>query len=328
MPTSFLSADAGFPRLTGDVPAEERMNRIRDYLFLLLEQLRYVLSNLGEENFNDAALREIEEKMTGPIRSVVSDLAGNVSTLEQTAEALTARVSDAEGNISTLEVTARSITSRINDVDGRGSTIEQTAERLNFAVFDPAGNVSLVSQKADRIDWIVASGTSAATMALTPEAIDLVAQGINISGYVTFTKLENPADEAFINGSNMLLKSDSTGNSGSYLQFLNDQNHDYGQLWTVDTHDRTVYDSFFDDVMFTLQSDGGVDGKTCGLWLLSLGRLLAQGSGVQIRSSGEIVLDPATNTFIKGTNALTGEPGYYSFRTDGIYYGNTRVLAV
>ena len=93
MPTSFLAADTNFPRLTEDMPVNERLGKIENYLFMLLEELRYTLSNLGEENFNDATLAELGETVTGGLSSTVSDLSGNVSTLEQTASSLTSTVS-------------------------------------------------------------------------------------------------------------------------------------------------------------------------------------------------------------------------------------------
>ena len=93
MPTSFLSADVGFPRLTADMPVEERMSRVTNYLYMLLEQLRYALSNLSADNFNDAALRKIGEAINAPVVSVITDMQGNISTLEQTASSLTSTVS-------------------------------------------------------------------------------------------------------------------------------------------------------------------------------------------------------------------------------------------
>ena len=81
MPTSFLTADTSFPRLTEEMPVREQLSRVENYLFILLEQLRYTLSNLSADNFNDAALKEIGEAISAPMISVVTDLAGNVSTL-------------------------------------------------------------------------------------------------------------------------------------------------------------------------------------------------------------------------------------------------------
>ena len=391
MPTSFLSADAGFPRLTNDIPMEERMNRVQQYLFMLLEQLRYALANLGEENFNEASLAAIERAITDPIMQVVTDLQGNVSVLEQTATSLTIRITNAEGDISTLEQTAQSLTSRIGDAEGNISTLqqtaqslttritnaegdissleqtatslttrignaegdissleqtatslttrignaegdisslEQTARSLTTRISNAEGDISSLEQTANKINWIVASGTSASSMTLTSDMAQLIANEIALYGVVSFNDLQNPASQAFINGSNMLLQSDSTGNSGSYFQFLNEYGHDYGTIWTLDTSYYQRSDLFYDEVMFTVQADGGVDGKSCGLWLLSLAGLVISGARVKIESNGDLYLTGGNGVYIEGNRYPSGISGCYSFCADGIYYGNTRILAI
>lgn len=331
MPTSFLSADAGFPRLTNDIPMEERMNRVQQYLFMLLEQLRYALANLSEDNFNEAALAEMEENMTSGLRSVVTDLAGNVSTLEQTAEGLTATVSDIEGNVATLAITAESITSRINNVDGQGSTIEQTASALNFAVFDPTGDVSLVSQKADRIDWIVASGGSASTFTLTSRMADLVADEISITGVVTFNDLET-AGHSVINGDNIELKADSDGDSVSYLTYTSANDSTFAQLHTRDNTTGTTSDR--DRYAFVIETPGTVDGDYCAMKLEAGDSMsLEAGHLLYMEAASQIILNNGwMPTRIQAANVYYSQASVpadcYAFCSDGIYYGSTRILAI
>ena len=69
MAGSFAALDAGLPDPGGAESTERKLRALQDYLVLLLEQLRYVLRNLGAENFNAAALDAIGEKITAPIRA-------------------------------------------------------------------------------------------------------------------------------------------------------------------------------------------------------------------------------------------------------------------
>lgn len=55
MPGNLLTIDTSFPQLEGKTD-EQKFRTITDYLYMLLEQLRYTLRNLGMENFNDAEL--------------------------------------------------------------------------------------------------------------------------------------------------------------------------------------------------------------------------------------------------------------------------------
>ena len=56
MPGNILTVDTSFPQLTDKQTTDQKFRVITDYLYMLLEQLRYTLRNLGMENFNDAEL--------------------------------------------------------------------------------------------------------------------------------------------------------------------------------------------------------------------------------------------------------------------------------
>lgn len=395
MPTSFLSADAGFPRLTNDIPMEERMNRIENYLYMLLEQLRYTLANLGEENFNETSLKEIGEAIQGPVLSVVSDLAGNVSTISQTATAITTRLDNFNGSSSTIEQTATSLTTRLNDFNGSGSTIEQTATALNFAVFDPSGAVSQVtqtatslttrldnfngtsstieqtasaittrlndfdgsgstieqtvagiefdvydssgalsrvSQQADKIDWLVASGTSASNMTMTSEAIDVISQGINITGYVTFNSLET-AGSSVINGDNIELKADADGDSVSYLTYTSVNGNTFAEVKTRDN--RTFSTLSQDRFAFVIETPEKVDGDFCAMKLiagdslsLEAGYLLYMQAGRQVVINNGVFPTRIQAHSGVGYSAAAVPADCYAFCDDGIYYGSQRIVTI
>ena len=54
MPSSFLSVDTNFPNQTGDT--KQDIKTILNYLYMLMEQLRYTLYNLSPNNFNSSEL--------------------------------------------------------------------------------------------------------------------------------------------------------------------------------------------------------------------------------------------------------------------------------
>lgn len=57
MPNVLFDPDVGFPRLEAYAATEDKLAAIQNYLFLLLENLRYTLRNLSmEENFNASEL--------------------------------------------------------------------------------------------------------------------------------------------------------------------------------------------------------------------------------------------------------------------------------
>jgi uncharacterized protein YoxC len=265
MPHTFSMLDTQFPSFTGGESVGEKVDVLHNYLFMLLENLKYTLFNLGEENFNKAELeklgewldtgivnevRDLEgnlsalvqttqsielrvqnaegsiasltqtagsllsaisnlegdvsalEQTANSLTSSISNLEGDISTLTQTASSLTSRISSAEGNIATLTQTADSLTSRVVDAEGDISTLVQTASSLSSRVSDAEGNISAVTQTANKVNWLIASGTSASNFTLTPRTISLVAQNIDLTGYVTFSALST-AGQSTINGANI-----------------------------------------------------------------------------------------------------------------------------
>lgn len=172
MPGNILSADTQFPNFAGQESPAEQIRTIRNYLYMLLEQLRYTLNNLDAGNFNSEGLKEIQDAISQPILKKLSDTDGNlaelqvtaaglasrvssnegdISQLEQTAQGLSSRVGNAEGNISSLQQTANGLSSRVSNAEGSISTLNQTASGLETRVANAEGTVSAVSQKVDGV---------------------------------------------------------------------------------------------------------------------------------------------------------------------------------
>lgn len=74
MPGSILNADTNFPNLEGKTN-EEKFQLISNYLFMLLEQLRYTLNNLGENNWNEEEMTALKSGITKEsVKQVVGGL--------------------------------------------------------------------------------------------------------------------------------------------------------------------------------------------------------------------------------------------------------------
>lgn len=149
MPGNILSADTQFPNFAGQESPAEQIRTIRNYLYMLLEQLRYTLNNLDAGNFNTEGLKEIQDAISQPILKQLSDTDGNLAELQVTAAGLASRVSSNEGNISQLEQTAQGLSSRVGDAEGNISSLQQTANGLSSRVTSAEGNISSLQQTAN-----------------------------------------------------------------------------------------------------------------------------------------------------------------------------------
>lgn len=211
MPNNFFSVESRFPHLAGK-EQEEINAELLNYLFLLLEQLRYTLGNLGVGNFNESELDDIAEMISSPIYARIEDAEGYISVLTLAAEGLTSRVEDIAGNVSVLTQTSEGLVSRVSRVEGNVSALTQTADALSSRVSSVEGNVSVLTQTADALTSRVEDAEGNISV-LTQTANSLTARvgnaelainslGVQMTGYVTFSALET-AGMTTINGANI-----------------------------------------------------------------------------------------------------------------------------
>ena len=161
MPGNILSADTQFPNFAGQESPAEQIRTIRNYLYMLLEQLRYTLNNLDAGNFNTEGLKEIQDAISQPILKQLSDTDGNLAELQVTAAGLASRVSSNEGDISQLEQTAQGLSSRVGDAEGNISSLQQTANGLSSRVSNAEGSISSLNQTASGLETRVANAEGA-----------------------------------------------------------------------------------------------------------------------------------------------------------------------
>lgn len=184
MPGNILSADTQFPNFAGQENPAEQIRTIRNYLYMLLEQLRYTLNNLDAGNFNTEGLKEIQDAISQPILKQLSDTDGNLAELQVTAAGLASRVSSNEGDISQLEQTAQGLSSRVGDAEGNISSLQQTANGLSSRVSSAEGNISSLQQTANGLSSRV-SNAEGSISSLSQTASGLETRVANAEGAVS-----------------------------------------------------------------------------------------------------------------------------------------------
>lgn len=184
MPGNILSADTQFPNFAGQESPAEQIRTIRNYLYMLLEQLRYTLNNLDAGNFNSEGLKEIQDAISQPILKQLSDTDGNLAELQVTAAGLASRVSSNEGNISQLEQTAQGLSSRVGDAEGNISSLQQTANGLSSRVSSAEGDISSLQQTANGLSSRV-SNAEGSISSLSQTASGLETRVANAEGAVS-----------------------------------------------------------------------------------------------------------------------------------------------
>ena len=149
----------------------------------------------------DGELSQLTQTVSGfDLRIATAE--GAVSELSLTVGGFDTRIADAEGAVSVLSQTVSGFDTRIEDAEGSVSALSQSLTSITTRIETAEGNISTVTQTADKINWLIASGTSSSNFTMTDRAISLVADTIDLSGYVTISALET-AGKTTINGSNI-----------------------------------------------------------------------------------------------------------------------------
>ena len=138
----------------------------------------------------------------GKLLSSIQTVDGDLSTLSQTVSGFNTRIENAEGAVSTLSQTVGGFNTRIENAEGSVSALTQTVNSFKTRIETAEGNITSVTQTANKINWLVKSGTSASDFTMTDRAVKLVADTIDLSGYVTISAL-GTAGKTTINGANI-----------------------------------------------------------------------------------------------------------------------------
>ena len=221
MPSNWLYIDTNFPSFTQKESANDKIETMQDYLFMLVEQLRYTLHNLDLSNMNKAAAEGFVKTITQPIYAEIKNAEGSITQLGVTADGLAARISSAEGSITQLGVTADGLAARIGDAEGNITQLQATAKGLQASVSNLNGSVtnltadvngiratvstkidatqaqSIFDQSAEGFTLAASSGEDGTVFKLkyngaliaSTGSIDVCVDAVNIYGTLTATKL-------------------------------------------------------------------------------------------------------------------------------------------
>ena len=205
MPTTFQLVETTFPNGEGK-DTQEQINGVYDYLFVLLEQLRYTLFNLDGSNINQNALSEFIKNISEPIYAKIEDTDKNVNELSITAKGLAARIGDAEGNITQLGVTAQGLQASISSLDGSVTNLTADVNGIRATVsgkIDGTEAQTLIDQNLNQITLAAVSGSNGTVFTLNKNGVqvastgtvDLHVKAVNIDGTLTAGKLRGSTVE-------------------------------------------------------------------------------------------------------------------------------------
>ena len=141
MPSAWSLIDTNFPTFTGDERVRDQVDVILNYMFMLAEGLKYQLSNLGAQNFNTTALKNIQIETTADVEKTLEEMLTEIDVIKNSVSSLRA-------GLSSLDAWQKTAAQQLKDLeDGQtdlGKSLKMLSEGLE-EIFrkDEDGNLTI-----------------------------------------------------------------------------------------------------------------------------------------------------------------------------------------
>lgn len=206
MPSNWLYIDTNFPSFTQKESDGEKIETMQDYLFMLVEQLRYTLRNLDLKNMNKAAMNGFLQNIREPIYAKIEDTNKNVNELSITAQGMSARISNAEGDITRLGARADGLAAEIKNAKGDITQLGARADGLAAEIKNAKGDITQLGARADGLAARISSNEGSITN-LTADVNGIRTQ---VSGKINSTEAQTLIDQS-LDGITLAATSGETG---------------------------------------------------------------------------------------------------------------------
>ena len=103
MPNSWAMIDTSFPTFTGQETYREQVGKLQDYLFLVVEELKYQLANLNTQNWNKTALQRLQEETVAPTNEEVAALAEKITQIQNRLTLFSSALNDITERVGSCE---------------------------------------------------------------------------------------------------------------------------------------------------------------------------------------------------------------------------------
>ncbi len=209
MPGNILNADTGFPQFAGSETSDQKIDKVMNYLYMLLEQLRYTLNNLDSDNFNDTGLKEIADGISRPLQtSFENELSETNALIEgwsnefgSQIKLLTDWKSAAAESISSLEVQADANAAQITLLNQwKSTTSDSLAAVQTLASQNEAKITSLTNWKSTAEDDIEGLAETVAVIEQVADengaSISQIVQAVGKDGEVNAASIVSAVNSA------------------------------------------------------------------------------------------------------------------------------------
>ena len=151
MPANWLYMDAKFPDFDGDISTEDKLAQVQNYLYLLVEQMRYTMQNLDTTNLNQTALNVWEEAITKPLYLLLEGEGERLTQLSVTADGLTAMVQSQQQQVQEVKDAQEDAQ---NALEGLDQSVQEISSRVELALTSDQVEIAVEKELAQGVDSV------------------------------------------------------------------------------------------------------------------------------------------------------------------------------
>lgn len=104
MPNAWAMIDTSFPTFTGKESYREQVSALQDYLYLVVEELKYQLANLNVQNWNKTALQQMQQETVKPTNDEVAQIKEQITNITNRLTGLNASLNQLAERMDKAEV--------------------------------------------------------------------------------------------------------------------------------------------------------------------------------------------------------------------------------
>ena len=151
MPANWLYMDSKFPDFNGDISTEEKLSQLQNYLYMLVEQMRYTMQNLDTTNLNQTALNVWEEAITKPLYLLLEGEGERLTQLSVTADGLTAMVQSQQQQVQEVKDAQEDAQ---NALEGLDQSVQEISSRVDLALTSDQVEIAIEKKLAQGVDTV------------------------------------------------------------------------------------------------------------------------------------------------------------------------------
>lgn len=151
MPANWLYMDSKFPDFNGDISTEEKLSQLQNYLYMLVEQMRYTTQNLDTTNMNQTALNSWEEAITKPLYLMLEGEGERLTQLSVTADGLTAVVQSQQQQVQEVKDAQEDAQ---NALEGLDQSVQEISSRVDLALTSDQVEIAIEKKLAQGVDTV------------------------------------------------------------------------------------------------------------------------------------------------------------------------------